>query len=160
MRHEFNFGQGAQCAQFPAGHGWKEVNKAISQETKCLERLLSQTLLFSPSICLWRPTIYVSGDLQYVSKYIYIYMYVCVYVCVYVCIYIYIYIYIYIHKKYLETYCKSPETYICINLTSFIYVQRIYLQTPLPQKSCSLSLCIYIYIYIYTYIYIYMYQLQ
>ena len=68
MRHEFNFGQGAQWAQFPAGHGWKEVNKAIYQETKCLERfffyfILDITLftfnmsLETYNICLGRLTI-------------------------------------------------------------------------------------------------------
>ena len=85
MRHEFNFGQGAQWAQFPAGHGWKEVNKAISQETKCLERLF---YLRHYSFHLQ----YVSGDLQYMSRetynmspnifmYIYIYIYVYIFLC-------------------------------------------------------------------------------
>ena len=81
MRHEFNFGQGAQCAQFPAGHGWKEVNKAISQETKCLERLF---YLRHYSFHLQ----YVSGDLQYMSRETYnmspnIFMYIYIYICIY-----------------------------------------------------------------------------
>ena len=61
----FSFGQGAQSAQFPAGHGWKEVNKAMSQETKCLKRLfILDIILFTfkmsletYNICLGRLTI-------------------------------------------------------------------------------------------------------